>query len=96
MGEIVFGRLCTPCIAGLFLVLQKVGKERGVVKNDAIGNQPTAFRPEILLVLGLETEFAEAGERDGTAELVIVFAPVQRLLDMLPLTCPPIIGPVFS
>jgi hypothetical protein len=76
-------RLRALCIAALFFVLQKVGKERSVVKNDAIGNQAAAFRPEILLLLGLKTEFTEAGERDCTTELMIILTPVKGFLDML-------------
>jgi hypothetical protein len=44
-------------ITGPFLMLQEGGKDRGVEKGDAAGDQAAAFRPDLLLVLGL----AEAG-----------------------------------
>jgi hypothetical protein len=83
-GRYFLGCFRASCVPGFFLVLKEPRQERGIVENDAVGNQPTAFRPEILLVLGLEAEFAEAGERDCTAELMIVFTPVKGFLDMLP------------
>jgi hypothetical protein len=38
----------------------------------------------LLLVFGLETEFAEVGIRNGAAELVVTLAAIQRALDVLP------------
>jgi hypothetical protein len=37
----------------------------------------------LLLVFSLETEFAEVGIGDGAAELVVILAAIQRLLDVL-------------
>ena len=82
-GRYVFDCVSASHIAGSLLMFQEPGKNGGVVKNDAVGNQAAAFRPEILLILGFEAKLAEAGEGDGTTQLMIVLAPVQRLLDML-------------
>jgi hypothetical protein len=38
------------------------------------GDQAAAFQPEVLFERGFETDLAEAGERDCTAELMIIFA----------------------
>ena len=51
-GRYLFGCVCALHIAVPLLVLQKTREDRGVVKNDAVGNQAAAFGPEILLVLG--------------------------------------------
>src|ERR1035438_3036786 len=61
----LLGCLRTLRIPASFLVLQEPGKDRGVVKDGAVGDQAAAFRPEFLLVLGLEAKLAEPGVRDG-------------------------------
>jgi hypothetical protein len=55
-----FGSLRTLCIPGSVLVLQEPREDRGVAKDDAVGDQPAAFRPKLLLILGFEAELAEA------------------------------------
>lgn len=52
-------------------------------KNDAVGYQAAAFRPKFLLVLRIESQFSEAGEGSGPAELVVVFATVHGFLDVI-------------
>jgi len=64
------------CIPGLFLVLQERREDRGVVKDDAVGDQAAAFRPKLLVKLGFEAELAETNVGDRAAQLVVVFAPV--------------------
>ena len=83
-GGDLFGYSRALHIPGSLLVLQELGKDRGVVEDDAIGDQAAAFRPEFWLVLGLETEFAAAGVGDGAPQLVIVFAPIQETVAELP------------
>ena len=66
-GGDLFGALRTLGISGRFLVLQEPREDRGVVKDDTVGDQAAAFRPEFLFILGFETELAEAGMGDGAA-----------------------------
>ena len=48
-------------VASAFLVRQQLGEQRGVVKDDAVGDQPTALRPEVLLVFGPESQLSIIG-----------------------------------
>jgi len=64
-------------------VLQQPGKDGSVVQNNAVGKQAATFRPEVLLILGFEAKLAETGIGNGTAQLLVVFAPVQGFLDVL-------------
>ena len=52
--------------------------------DNAVRQETSTFSPELLLVFGLETEFAEVGIRNGAAELVVTLAAIQRTLDVLP------------
>ena len=71
-------------VAGSFLVLQEPRQDGGVVKDDAVGDQAAAFRPQLLLILQLEAELAETGVGDRSAQLVVILTPVQSLLNVLP------------
>jgi hypothetical protein len=78
------------CICPAFaLCSRSLDRIGGIVKDDAAGDQTAAFRPEILFILCFETELAEAGKGDGSSQLVIVFSPIDRLLDILPRGCLP-------
>jgi hypothetical protein len=65
-----------------FFVGKQVGQNRGVIINDAVGNQPTAFLPELLFKFRLEAELAEVGIGDRAAELVVILAAIERPLDV--------------
>jgi hypothetical protein len=68
------------CICPAFsFAFQETGQDGGVVKDDAVGDQATAFRP----LLGPETELTEAGEGYRSSQLVGVLSPVDRFLDVL-------------
>jgi hypothetical protein len=72
------------CICpGFSFAFQETGQDGGVVKDDAVGDQAAAFRPQVLFILGLETELTEAGEGYRSSQLVGVFSPVDRFLDVL-------------
>ena len=64
-------------------MFQETGQDGGVVKDDAVGDQAAAFRPQVLFIFGLEAELAEAGEGYRSSQLVVVFSPVDRFLDVL-------------
>jgi hypothetical protein len=69
-------------IISLFLC-DKFRKKPQIVIKDTIGNQPSAFIPDILLVFAFETQFIEIGECDGSFELMIIFAAIEGLMDIL-------------
>src|SRR5260370_41247773 len=64
-------------------MFQETGQDGGVVKDDAVGDQAAAFRPQVLFIFGLEAELAGAGEGYRSSQLVEVFSPVARFLDVL-------------
>ena len=65
-------------------MFQETRQDGGVVKDDAVGDQAASPRPQIVFIVGLEAELAKAGEGDRSSQLVVVFTPVDRLLDVLP------------
>ena len=50
-----FGCRRTLCIPGSFLVFQEPREDRGVVKDDAVGDQAAAFRSSAEKLSGRET-----------------------------------------
>jgi len=61
---------------------EQVGQNRAVVINEAVGNQPTAFLPELLFVFRLEAELAKVGVGHRTAELMVILPAIERPLDV--------------
>jgi hypothetical protein len=47
-------------VAPALLVREQLGEERGVVKDDAVGDQSAALRPEVLLVFGPKAQLSRA------------------------------------
>jgi hypothetical protein len=62
-------------IATRFSIGQQEREESGVVIDDAIGKQTAALVPQLLFPFRLETELAEIGVGNGSAELVVVLDP---------------------
>ena len=46
---------------------QQTGEETGIIIDDAVGEEATAFPPELLVVFGAEAQLAEIGIGDGAA-----------------------------
>ena len=65
-------------------MFQETRQDGGDVKDDAVGDQAAALRPQIVFIVGLDAELAKAGEGDRSSQPVVVFTPVDRLLDVLP------------
>ena len=47
--------------APALFVREQLGEERGVVKDDAVGDQSAALRPEVLLVFGPKAQLSIVG-----------------------------------
>ena len=75
------GDLCQPRGAGgittPFFVREQMGQDGRIIVNDTVGNEPTALLPHLLLVFGLETQFAEVRIGHRTAELMVILKPCQ-------------------
>lgn len=63
-------------------MVEQVREDRSVVANNAVGDQAAAFAPDLLIIFGLEAQLAEIGIGDGSAELMVALAAVERLLDV--------------
>ena len=70
-------------VAAAFLVSQQMREDGGVVRDDAIGEQPTALAPQVLFIFRPEPQLAEIGVRDGAVQLVVILPAVQGPLDVL-------------
>ena len=70
-------------VALALLVREELGEERGVVKDDAVGDQSAALRPEVLLVFGPKAQLSIVGIRDRAPQLVIAFPTVYGPLHVL-------------
>ena len=70
-------------VAPALLVREQLGEERGVVKDDAVGDQSAALRPEVLLVFGPKAQLSIVGIGDRATQLVIAFPAVYGPLDVL-------------
>ena len=55
---------------------EQLGEERGVVKDDAVGDQSAALRPEVLLVFGPKAQLSIVGIGDRATQLAIAFSTV--------------------
>ena len=65
---------------------EQLGKERGVVKDDAVGDQSAALRTEVLLVFGPKAQLSIVGIGDRATQLVIAFPTVYKELGIDPET----------
>lgn len=63
----------------LSLCAEQLGEERGVVKDDAVGDQSAALRPEVLLVFGPKAQLSIVGIEDRAPQLVIVAINGRRI-----------------
>ena len=61
-----------------FFVGEEGGEDRGVRINDAVGNEPTAFLPQLLFLCGLEAELPEVGIGHRTTQLMVILATIER------------------
>jgi hypothetical protein len=52
------------------------------VVDDAVGQQSRTFAPELLLLIGPDSQFAAVGIRDRAHQFVIGLAAVERTLDV--------------
>jgi hypothetical protein len=64
------------------LVRMQVRQNRGVKINDAVGDEPTAFLPELLFIFRLKAQLPEVRVGDRPAELMVIFSPVECPLDV--------------
>jgi len=67
----------------LSFVREQLGEERGVVKDDAVGDQSAALRPEVLFVFGPMAQLSIVGIGDRVTQLVIAFPTVYGPLHVL-------------
>src|SRR5271165_3301447 len=58
--------------------LEQFRYDAGIVVDDAVGQQPRAFAPELLLLIGSDSQFAAVGIRDRAHQFVIGLAAVER------------------
>jgi hypothetical protein len=65
---------------------QEIGKKRGIIKDDAVGDQPAAFNPDLLLPLRFETQFAKISSSNRPPQLMIILPAIQSLLH-IPAQC---------
>ncbi len=54
------------CFPSLLFGKEQLGEQGGIVENDAVGNQPTALAPELLVRLRFEAQLAEVGVVSGS------------------------------
>jgi len=64
--------------------LQNLGQDDAVVVYDGIGDQANTLIPQVLLVLGPDTESTTVGVGYGSSQLMLSLATVQRLVDVAP------------
>jgi len=67
----------------LSFVREQLGEERGVVKDDAVGDQSPALRPEVLFVFGPKAQLSIVGIGDRATQFVIAFPTVYGPLHVL-------------
>jgi len=67
-----------------FFDLKQLRQQSGIVVNDAIRDQSTAFTPDQLITFGLEPQGAKISIGYGSAQLMIAFSAIHGLLDILP------------
>jgi hypothetical protein len=58
--------------------LEQFRWDAGIVVDDAVGQQPRAFAPELLLKIGSDSQFAAVGIGDRAHKFVIGLAAVKR------------------
>jgi hypothetical protein len=63
---------------------QRFGQDQGVVVDHRVADQAGALVPDLLFMLGPDPEPAAVRVGDGTAQLVVGLAAVERLLDVAP------------
>ena len=70
-------------IPSRFLPGDELGDQVHVVADDAVGHQPAAFAPDLLILLGRKPQFAKIGIRHRPPQLVILLPAIERPLDIL-------------
>lgn len=80
LGQLLYPRQ----IAGGSPLLQHSRQDHRVVVDDAVHQQPAALAPQLLLLLRPVAQLPEVRVGDRLPQLVVVLAPVQRPLHVLP------------
>ena len=70
-------------ITGAPMMEKQIGEKRGIVGNDAIGEQTTAFLPQILFIRGAKPKLAKVSVSNRPPELMKTFPTIQGTLDMV-------------
>ena len=67
----------TPC-----LMHEQVGQDGRiiVIVDDAVGNEPAALLPHLLVIFRLETELSEVSVGHRAAQLMVIFPAIERPL----------------
>ena len=65
------------------MMKKEIGEKGGIVGNDAIGEQTTAFLPQILFIRGAKPELAKVSVSNRPSELMITFPAIQGTLNMV-------------
>lgn len=61
-------------------MVQELGKDTGVVADNAVGQQPQTLAPQLLLLIGSDPQLARIGVCHGTYRFMVGLAAVQRPL----------------